>query len=154
MRTPRSLSLLLASASLVLLPLANAGAQDVGLFSGSGGAKPNIMILLDPSGSMNHAPAGCTLPDGSKCPNKRIMASQAIDELVRSVNPPDGAGGYVSNARFGLGIYDRTNARVLVPIGDDSTAEILQWNTGDDPSTPAVETLSYLQNIGENKPTQ
>ena len=66
MSTPLSLSLLLASASLVLLPLANAGAQDVGLFSGSGGAKLNIMILLDPSGSMNHAPAGCTLPDGSK----------------------------------------------------------------------------------------
>ncbi len=120
----RIFALLAGLAALLLLPASVSAQQgDELLFSASGGAAPNILILLDTSGSMGKAPSGCT-DDCST--TKRTLASQSIVTLVSQVNPPDGDGGFEENARFGFGIFTKNGGRVMVPVGDpNATGKII-----------------------------
>jgi hypothetical protein len=126
MRSPRPAPLLgFALLALAAPRAASASSADLALFSASGGVPPNILLLLDSSGSMGKEPAGCAGLPG--CDRKRDLANQAIADLVRAVNPSDGSGGYANNARFGFSIFTGQGARVLVPIGEDTTDDILTW---------------------------
>jgi hypothetical protein len=137
MRIPQRIAVLIALVFVhsVSAPAARAEGGDAGLFSAGGGAPPNILLLLDSSGSMGKAPSNlgtCT----TDC-RKRDMANRAIRDLVTAVNPPDGDGGYVNNARFGFAIFTKAGARLLVPVGDDTTEEIVEWVTLPDVPTAA-----------------
>ncbi len=58
MSTQKTLAMALALAGLFLLPLRDATAQgDETLFFASGGAPPNLLLLLDTSGSMGGEPS-------------------------------------------------------------------------------------------------
>jgi len=122
----------------LLLPadLASASSSDLALFSAGGGAPPNILLLLDSSGSMGKPPSGGV-------ERKRDLANQAIADLVTAVNPPDGSGGYQSNARFGFSIFTKDGARLLVPIGEDNVEEILTWVLEPDLQT-AADTINKI----------
>jgi type IV pilus assembly protein PilY1 len=116
----------LFAVTLVLPQTGHGGSTDLALFTaGSGSAPPNILIMLDSSGSMNDRPSGCW-----SCPRKRDTAEQALADLVTQVNPPDGNGGYIENVRFGLFVFGRGSSgygsgRLLVPIADNNTAAML-----------------------------
>ncbi|MGI9540005.1 MAG: hypothetical protein ACR2N6_07650, partial [Miltoncostaeaceae bacterium] len=60
-RSKRGLQVLLALAFslLVLVDPAMAGRSDLALFSSSSGAAPNVMLMLDDSGSMDDRPSWC-----------------------------------------------------------------------------------------------
>lgn len=168
---------LLAGAALLLSPLGAqaAGESDIALFSSSSGAPPNIMLLLDDSGSMADEPGWCTgsgygggglggrrggggggtcgndgnggfgrfgrgggwrRGGGGTCtepdptldcrPKWEIMRDAAIN-MVETLNPPDGAGGYAENARFGIFMFDddHNGGMLIVPIADDNTADVI-----------------------------
>jgi Tfp pilus tip-associated adhesin PilY1 len=142
---PRRITLGAALTVLALWPAAAAAQQgDELLFSASGGAAPNILLLLDTSGSMGKEPSdvgSCT----QDC-RKRDLAGKAIRDLVTTVNPPDGQGGYVNNVRFGFSIFTKDASRLLVPVGDDTTQAIVDWVTLPDIPTAA----DNLNSMGGN----
>jgi hypothetical protein len=123
---------------LLLTGAASAG-SDLALFSAGGGVPPNILLLLDSSGSMGSEPS----TGGDR---KRDLANQAIADLVTAVNPPDGSGGYENNARFGFSIFTKDGARLLVPIGEDNVDEIVTWVLEPDLETAA----DNINDIGGN----
>ncbi len=95
--------------SLLLLPQqAGAGATDIALFSqgGGGSAPPNITVVFDTSMSMRDQIVGAPTSDDTL--KKWYNALDVLENLILSVNPPDGSGGYVQNARFGLWFYDKS----------------------------------------------
>ena len=106
MRIEKPLTVLGVLACLIvsiLLTGQEAAAQsgDVALFSATGSlVPPNIMVLLDSSGSMRNPTSGD--PGGA---DKDDIARATLTALVQAVNPPDGSGGYEQNARFGLFIF-------------------------------------------------
>jgi type IV pilus assembly protein PilY1 len=112
--------------ALMLAPL-GAGAQtsDIETFANSG-APPNILVLLDTSGSMNDAPNGCAVLESgsSDCDAKRILARKAIKQLVEAVNPPDGEGGYVENARFGVFKFDNSQLGDANPLNNKMGGQV------------------------------
>jgi len=111
---------ILALTVMALPRVAFAGASDIKLFTGGGRMPPNIMILLDNSGSMNDPPSGCLT-----CGSKLSIAKNALTTLITSVNPPLGGGVYEENARFGLFNY-RANGGLLVrPIASGNTGSVL-----------------------------
>ncbi len=112
-------SIVTAGAGLLLAAgNAWAGAADLELFSSSGNVAPNIMILLDTSGSMDNPACGT-------CENKRVIAKRELKALVRSVNDPDGDGTYEDNARFGLMGFRSDGAVLQHPIQANATAAML-----------------------------
>ncbi|MGH0035109.1 MAG: pilus assembly protein [Myxococcota bacterium] len=106
----------LAAAALA----APAAASDLAILSQSDTAPPNILIMLDSSGSMDDKPSGCW-----SCSTKRTIAKNALRDLILAVNPPDGSGGYVENARFGLAGFRSRGADLRVPIADGNTQAVL-----------------------------
>ncbi len=103
---------------------AHAGSADLSLFTSSGaGPPPNVMILFDTSISMEELSASC----GSCTDPKWRMARDAVFDIVRTINPLDGSGGHIENARFGLFYFDRKNfgGRLMVPIAPGNTASLL-----------------------------
>ena len=146
MRIPPHFAVLIALIFLWVATTSEAAAPagDAGLFSASGGAPPNILLLLDSSGSMKKIPSNvgtCT----TDC-RKRDMANRAIRDLVTAVNPPDGSGGYINNARFGFAIFTKAGARLLVPVGENNVGDILNWVT--QPTIPAA--ADNLNSLGGN----
>ena len=141
-----SLLTLTLVSGLALLPAATARAAggDELLFSASGGAPPNILLLLDTSGSMGKAPSN--VADCSSDCRKRDLAHKAIRDLVTTVNPPDGTGGYINNARFGFSIFTKKGARVMVPVGDDTVGDIVDFVASPDIATAADD----LNGLGGN----
>jgi hypothetical protein len=129
-----ALSAPLLVAVLLLLPRGAAtGSGDLALFAASTGAPPNIMILLDTSTSMLDPPCDgdCGISE-----DKWRLAKEALQEFVPVINPPDGQGGYVQNARFGLRTFDNPKSTcqkycyggfMRVPIADGNTAALLSW---------------------------
>ncbi len=125
----------MARAVLLLLPLllmallatprgAGASQTDLAIFSAGGtGAPPNVMLLLDTSKSMQSGSAGC----GSCTKAKWEMARDALRDIILAVNPLDGGGNHIENARFGLAQFDRANfgGLLLIPIADGNTASII-----------------------------
>ena len=120
-----TVTLAIVLATLLALPQApRAGSSDLALFSaGSRFAPPNIMILFDTSGSMKNEPDGCD----SCTEDKWVIAQQVIRDIVPSVNPPDGKGGYIQNARFGLFFFDEDElgGRLVIPIEDGNTGALI-----------------------------
>jgi type IV pilus assembly protein PilY1 len=134
MRIEKPLTVLGVLACLIvsiLLTGQEAAAQsgDVALFSATGSlVPPNIMVLLDSSGSMRNPTSGD--PGGA---DKDDIARATLTALVQAVNPPDGSGGYEQNARFGLFIFSGSGtkgANLLVPIADDNTQAMLDGIAG------------------------
>lgn len=156
MGTYRQLPTLLV-AIVLLLPAGVARAQsDVEAFALQGAA-PNIMVVIDNSGSMNWFASGCPSggfdEDGNACTNKWDSAVEAVIGFVQTVNPPDGAGGYVQNARLGLMAFQNScstpGGRLVVPIGPNSEAAIInavQSTLG--PSTGCTPLGAVLTDIG------
>jgi len=149
------LACLVSGLCLSLAVDAEAQDTDLGLFSSSGGnAPPNILILVDTSGSMGKAPSGgCATGGGGgkkskdggggdgDC-TKRTLASQAIIDLVNATNPVDGFGGRVENARLGFAIFTKSGARLMVPLGsDDPEDTIIALN---------ADGGEYLKSLGGN----
>ena len=99
MRAKKQLLSWLMIFAIGIFPLATplmAGQSDVNLFAGGGRLPPNMMIMLDSSGSM------LSQPSTGGGVSKKQIAKDALKALILSVNPPDGAGGYTENALFGL----------------------------------------------------
>jgi type IV pilus assembly protein PilY1 len=118
--------LAIVSLLLALPQAALAGSTDLTLFGAApDNAPPNILILIDTSGSMKSPPKGCDSCDSDY--DKWMMAKDAVLAMVPQVNPPDGMGGYVENARFGVFFFDGNEhgARPVLPIRDDNTATVL-----------------------------
>lgn len=137
LRSFRWLVLVLALAVSLSSLEATAGSTDVDLFSGAGNVAPNIVILLDNSGSMDRTVGGssfCNSSDataGNAC--KRIIASEAVRALVNKVNPYDpqpGPGPREINARLGLMTYVSHGASVEVPVSDTSSDSIITSAAG------------------------
>jgi len=126
-------------ALLLHADMAAADSSDLSLFGAGGGVPPNILLLLDSSGSMGKPPSGGV-------ERKRDLANQAIADLVTAVNSPDGSGGYLNNARFGFSIFTKDGARLLVPIGEDNFEDILTWVLEPDVPTAA----DAINKIGGN----
>ena len=107
---------------------AGAVSSDIVTFSTSGGAPPNILVTLDTSGSMGGEPDNCKNFDpNNPCldpRDKKVQAREAIRVLVETVNPPDGSGGYVENARFGVMKFNAEK------VTDDELAALPAPNTG------------------------
>jgi type IV pilus assembly protein PilY1 len=119
----RESSLILSAATFILLAFAEARATptDASTFLTIKGGQPNIMLLIDSSGSMRDRPQGC-----SSCAAKWDILKQVVKDLVLSLNPPDGAGGYTQKARLGLSQFsNKGGARLLAPIADNNTAALL-----------------------------
>ncbi|MGI9644724.1 MAG: pilus assembly protein, partial [Ilumatobacteraceae bacterium] len=123
---------LLAALALAWPLAAQAGSTDVDLFTSGGNVEPNILILLDNSGSMDRGVdnlSGCNASDATDpdaC--RRIIASEAVKALVNKVNPyspPPGPGPREVNARFGLMTYVDRGASVEEPISNTSSDNII-----------------------------
>jgi type IV pilus assembly protein PilY1 len=119
-RTTRILTTLWLVLALAFLPASSvwAGQSDVDLFTGGGRLAPNIMIMLDSSGSMRDPASG----GGG---NKIDIAKAALATLVTTVNPSDGSGGYIENARFGLFNFRANGGLLRTPIGANNTGAVL-----------------------------
>jgi hypothetical protein len=119
-RHSRTIVALAAALACALIPLhaAMAGQTDLDLFSGSGNLAPNILIMLDSSGSMGDPASG----GGG---NKVDIAAAALTTLITTVNPPDGSGGYTENARFGLFNFRPHGGLLVTPLGNGNTAAVL-----------------------------
>lgn len=132
-RTPSNLrqaiSLVLV-ALVVWLPAttALAGAGDIELFSSGGNVPPNILLLIDNSGSMDRDPDGNSC--SGSCVSRREIATASITALLNKVNPDDGSGTRTVRARFGLMTYRQNGATVEVAIGDDTTDDVISGVAG------------------------
>ncbi|MBW2382632.1 MAG: hypothetical protein JRG92_03305 [Deltaproteobacteria bacterium] len=96
-----------------------AGQADVDLFTTSTKAPPNILIMLDSSGSMGD------LPSTGGTDSKMVIAKDAVTTLVTTVNPSDGSGGFVENARFGLFRFRDHGGLLVSPISNNNTAAVI-----------------------------
>ncbi len=125
-RPNRHLSAVVATATAaVLLAAAPAGSSDLAILSQGSGAAPNIMLILDSSGSMGDRTDADIAAGCGSCDNKRTIAKTALRNLILAVNPPDGSGGYEENARFGLGSFRSKGGRIVEPIADGNTQDVL-----------------------------
>jgi type IV pilus assembly protein PilY1 len=116
MRTIR-LTAAFAFAAFAASPAAAVG--DLELLA-AGNVPPNVMILLDNSGSMDAALDGSTRVE---------IARDAVLALIDDLYPDDGAGGYTAIVRLGLTIFDESGSNnggdVVVPIGDTNKASLI-----------------------------
>ena len=146
----RSLAILLIAA-MTILPTATpvmAGQSDVDLFAGGNRLPPNIMIMLDSSGSMLSAPS----TGGSV--SKKTIAINALDTLITTVNPPV-SGGYTENARFGLFTFGSNAGAIREPIATGNTGAVRTAISGHattptgTPLSGAILDVARYFNIGE-----
>ena len=103
---------------------------------------PNVMILLDNSGSMKNSNSGSTRTE---------VARDAMITLINNLYPDDGNGGYTASVRLGLTTFNSSNtgANVRVDIADnnkqallDEVANVTDEVLDDDGTwTPLSETL-------------
>ncbi len=122
MRAKKQLLSWLMIFAIGIFPLATplmAGQSDVNLFAGGGRLPPNMMIMLDSSGSM------LSQPSTGGGVSKKQIAKDALKALILSVNPPDGAGGYTENALFGLTTFRDDGANLDREIDTGNTAAVL-----------------------------
>ena len=171
-------TLLIAIALLLPAGLARAQSSDVEAFALQGAA-PNIMLVIDNSGSMKQYASGCAKGDdneeeredneeeaeedgnggafeggtGGACQNKWESAVQAVVEFVQAVNPPDGAGGYLQNARLGLMAFQKScttpGGLLVVPIGPNTEDAIINAvQTTLSPTTGCTPMGAVLTDIG------
>jgi type IV pilus assembly protein PilY1 len=85
---------------------------------------------MDTSSSMTELPGPDD--DNQDCDESGIyckweMARDVLLDVVSTINYPDGEGGYVQNARFGVFLFDKNKygGRLIVPIADDNTGALL-----------------------------
>ncbi len=150
---------LLLPVSVVLQPRsAEALPNDIALFAsgfnGASFAPPNILIVFDTSMTMRDALGGpVNDPAADPMDSKWWTARRALLNFIQQINPPDGAGGFVQNARFGLMFYDKSEfgGRLVVPIADDNTGAIIArmttgWSRDDDThsGTPMAGSLADI----------
>lgn len=108
-----------------IFPLATplmAGQSDVDLFTLNGRLQPNILIVLDSSGSMNDEPAA-----GGGV-SKKQMAIDALTKMITDINRPIISGSsttYEENARFGLHIFRENGAELLNDVALGNTQMML-----------------------------
>lgn len=119
----------LASLLTVLLWLPNiafAGSSDIELFASGGSVPPNILLLIDNSGSMDRDVNGnwCS----GSCDSRREIARDAVRAFVDEVNPVV-SGVRQENARLGLMTYRANGASVEVPLGL-STSDTIKTEVG------------------------
>jgi type IV pilus assembly protein PilY1 len=114
----RALASLLTLLIALTLPAGRAGgdANDLDLLSRT--VTPNVLILVDDSGSMSDAPAGAGWGD----PSKMTIAKNVVNALIDQFNPP----GEPERVRFGLATFDSSGdgsgAVIEVPVGSGNTA--------------------------------
>ena len=124
-RTMIAISAILALVCVAFLPLrgARAASDDLALFSSATAAPPNIMLLLDTSGSMKNEPAGCD----SCTDDKWEMARDVVLDLVDVINPVGPDGDRIEKARFGVFFFDSDEygGRLVIPIEDGNTNALL-----------------------------
>jgi type IV pilus assembly protein PilY1 len=172
---PFQVLLAVGFAALMLTDPAVAGQSDLALFSTSSGAPPNVMLLLDDSGSMEDRPSWCSGgssdqrrrrwrrgggdsfswrgddPDPSlDCREKwEIMRDAAID-LVQDQNPANGDGTYDQKVRFGLFMFDDDgNGGMLIEsIADDNTEDVVDALRNDISTGGATPLGASLVDIG------
>jgi type IV pilus assembly protein PilY1 len=104
----------LAFALLAAAPAAAVG--DLELLEAAN-VPPNVMILLDNSGSMSTALGGST---------RVQVAHDAVTALIDELYPDDGAGGYTATVRLGLTVFrsDNQGGNVVVGIADNNKASL------------------------------
>ncbi|MGH0030898.1 MAG: pilus assembly protein, partial [Myxococcota bacterium] len=68
----------------------------------SGTVPPNVMMVLDNSGSMETSLSGSTRIE---------IAGDAVKTLINNLYPDDGSGGYTATVRLGLSRFDPTGTR-------------------------------------------
>lgn len=95
-----------------------AGQSDINLFAGGGAVAPNIMIVLDSSGSMGNPPSG---GGGSK----KSIAISALTSLITTVNPLISGTTYEENARFGLFTFRSDGGLLGQSISSGNTQAVL-----------------------------
>jgi len=110
--------LILTTATFTVASPAWAGQSDIDLFAGGGTLAPNIMILLDSSGSMGSSPSG---GGGSK----KSIAISSLQSLITTVNPLISGTTYEENARFGLMTFRNDGARLNQAITSGNTQAVL-----------------------------
>ncbi len=117
-------SILVATiATLVMASPVAAGQSDLNLFAGGGAVAPNIMIVLDSSGSMRNPPS-------SGGGSKKSIAIAALDTLITTVNPLISGTTYEENARFGLFTFRSSGGLLGQPIGSGNTQAVLNAING------------------------
>lgn len=121
-RTSSYFFAILAAASLVLAAGNASSDTDIELFSGTGKLPPNVMILLDSSGSMQDPPCG-------GCDSKIDIAQEALTDLIESINPLDATtpatDDHVENVRFGLFTYRYRGGHLKYEIKTGNTASVI-----------------------------
>ncbi len=117
-QTILSYALVAAISTLVTASPAVAGQSDINLFAGGGSVAPNIMIVLDSSGSMGDPPSG---GGGSK----KSIAITALTNLITSVNPLISGTTYTENARFGLFTFRPQGGLLNQSISPGNTQAVL-----------------------------
>jgi type IV pilus assembly protein PilY1 len=120
MRIKQLLSSLLIAAIATALTgsTALAGQSDINVFAGGGLVAPNIMILLDSSGSMNDPPS-------SGGGTKRDIARASLSTLITTVNPLISGTTYEENARFGLMTFRTDGGQLQQAIRPGNTQAVL-----------------------------
>jgi type IV pilus assembly protein PilY1 len=111
--------LVLAMATVTVVPPVSAGQSDLNLFAGGGSLAPNIMIMLDSSGSMLSSPSG---GGGSK----KSIAIDSLTNLIETVNPLISGTTYEENARFGLFTFRGDGGLLNQAIGPNNTYSVLE----------------------------
>jgi type IV pilus assembly protein PilY1 len=122
MRLIRNLFSILLTYALAVFPFATpgfAGQSDVDLFAGGNRLPPNIMIMLDSSGSMRNPPSS------GGAVYKKDIAKAALVNLIKGVNPPDGSGGFTENALFGLMTLRDDGASLQQQIATGNTSAVI-----------------------------
>ncbi len=107
---------------MVTLPVASpvmAGQSDVDLFAGGNRLPPNIMIMLDSSGSMTNPPSSGGSVD------KKDIAISALTNLITTINPSTGVGTYQENARFGLFTFRDDGGKLEQEIAANNTQAVI-----------------------------
>lgn len=111
--------LVLAMATVTVVPPASAGQSDLNLFAGGGELAPNIMIMLDSSGSMTNPPSSGGSDD------KKDIAIEALTDLIEAVNPLISGTTYEENARFGLFTFRDDGGLLNQAIGPNNTQAVI-----------------------------
>jgi type IV pilus assembly protein PilY1 len=130
----KALASLLTLLIAIALPAGRAGGEagDLDLLATS--VPPNVMILLDSSGSMGN------LPTSGGTDSKMVIAKDVVLRLLDDINPA----GQPERVRFGLARFNGNDGgTILVPIGSGNKAAMQTGVNGISPGgrTPVSEAL-------------
>ena len=143
-RIDRGLAFFLGSL-IALLPAASptrAGQSDINLFAGGGEVAPNIVIMLDSSGSMQSAPSS-----GGALTKKQIAIS-ALTNLITTVNPLISGTTYEENARFGLFTFRNDGALLNQSISAGNTQAVLNGISSHASSSVGTPVSGSILDVG------